>query len=172
MSYKQKTDLNDPVIVAGVRTPIGRYAGALKRVRPDDLAALVLAEVVRRAKLEPAEIDDVYMGCVNQAGEDNRNVARMSLLLAGYPASVPGATFNRLCGSGMQAVHSAAHAIWAGQGSVFVAGGVESMTRAPYVLAKTEDAFARGPFTLEDSTIGWRFLNSKLAEMYYPYSMG
>src|SRR5437660_9261327 len=141
MNHTQKTDLNDPVIVAGVRTPVGRYAGALKRVRPDDLAALVLAEVVRRAKLEPAEIVDVYMGCVNQAGEDNRNVARMSLLLAGYPASVPGATFNRLCGSGMQAVHSAAHAIWAGQGSVFVAGGVECTTGATQVLSKTGDAF-------------------------------
>jgi acetyl-CoA acetyltransferase len=144
----------------------------LKQIRPDDLAAFVLAEVVCRVNLDPTEVEDVFMGCVNQAGEDNRNVARMSLLLAGYPASVPGATVNRLCGSGMQAVHSAAHAIWSKQGSVFVAGGVESMTRAPYVLAKAEGAFARGPFKLEDSTIGWRFLNSKLAALYHPYSMG
>ncbi len=172
MNRRGKPGPQDPVIVAAVRTPIGRYAGALKQIRPDDLAALVLGEVVRRASLEPVEVDDVYMGCVNQAGEDNRNVARMSLLLAGYPPTVPGATFNRLCGSGMQAIHNAAHAIWSGQGSVFVAGGVESMTRAPFVLAKSQDAFARGPLNLEDSTIGWRFLNSKLAEMYYPYSMG
>jgi 3-oxoadipyl-CoA thiolase len=172
MSHARKMEPGDPVIVGGVRTPIGRYAGALKQIRPDDLAALVLAEVVRRVDLDPAEVDDVFMGCVNQAGEDNRNVARMSLLLAGYPTSVPGATVNRLCGSGMQAIHSAAHAIRAEQGSIFVAGGVESMTRAPFVLAKTEDAFARGPLKLEDTTIGWRFINSKLAALYYPYSMG
>jgi 3-oxoadipyl-CoA thiolase len=171
-SNARKPEPGDPVIVAGVRTPIGRYAGALKQVRPDDLAALVLAEVVRRVHLDPAEVEDVFMGCANQAGEDNRNVARMALLLADYPISVPGATVNRLCGSGMQAVHNAAHAIWAGQGSVFVAGGVESMTRAPYVLAKTEDAFARGPLKMEDSTLGWRFINSKLAALYHPYSMG
>ena len=168
----EKIKPNDPVIVAAARTPIGRYAGALKHTRPDDLAALVLAEVARRAHLNPAEIEDVFMGCVNQAGEDNRNVARMSLLLAGYPPSVSGVTVNRLCGSGMQAANSAAHAIWAGQGSTFVAGGVESMTRAPYVLAKTEAGFARGPLKMEDSTIGWRFLNSKLSALYYPYSMG
>lgn len=168
----RKPDHQDPVIVEAVRTPFGRYAGALKHMRPDDMGAAVLAEVVRRINLEPAEIDDVYMGCTNQAGEDNRNVARMSLLLAGYPMSVPGVTVNRLCGSSMQAVHSAAHAIWAEQGSIFVAGGVESMTRAPYVLAKSEDAFARGPLKMEDSTIGWRFLNSKLAALYHPYSMG
>lgn len=167
-----KLEANTPVIVAALRTPIGRYAGALKHTRPDDLAALVLAEVVRRAKLDPAEVEDVYMGCVNQAGEDNRNVARMALLLAGYPPEVPGVTVNRLCGSGMQAVSSAAHAIWAGQGSIFVAGGVESMTRAPYVVAKPEEGFARGPFKLEDSTIGWRFVNSKLSALYHPYSMG
>jgi 3-oxoadipyl-CoA thiolase len=168
----RKPGPGDPVIVEAVRTPFGRYAGALKHMRPDDMGAAVLAEVVRRINIDPAEIDDVYMGCTNQAGEDNRNVARMSLLLAGYPTSVPGATVNRLCGSGMQAAHCAAHAIWAEQGSVFVAGGVESMTRAPYVLAKSEDAFARGPLKMEDSTIGWRFLNSKLAALYHPYSMG
>lgn len=172
MNSSKKLHPGDPVIVAALRTPIGRYAGALKQVRPDDLGAVVLAEVARRANLDSTEVDDVFMGCVNQAGEDNRNVARMSLLLAGYPSSVPGVTVNRLCGSGMQAIHSAAHAIWSGQGSVFVAGGVESMTRAPYVLAKTEDAFARGPLKLEDSTIGWRFINSKLAAMHHPYSMG
>jgi 3-oxoadipyl-CoA thiolase len=167
-----KPEPDDPVIIAAVRTPIGRYAGALKHVRPDDLAALVLAEVVHRVNLDPAEVEDVFMGCANQAGEDNRNVARMSLLLAGYPSTVPGVTVNRLCGSGMQAVNSAAHAIWARQGSVFVAGGVESMTRAPYILAKTEEGFARGPLKLEDSTLGWRFLNSRLSAMYHPYSLG
>jgi acetyl-CoA acetyltransferase family protein len=133
---------------------------------------VVLAEVVRRANLAPEEVEDVFMGCTNQAGEDNRNVARMSLLLAGYPVSVPGMTVNRLCGSGLQAVNSAAHAIWAEQGSIFVAGGVESMTRAPFLLSKSEDAFMRGPLKLEDSTIGWRFINSKLAALYHPYSMG
>jgi 3-oxoadipyl-CoA thiolase len=168
----RKPKPSDPVIVAAVRTPIGRYAGVLKDVRPDDLGAVVLAEVVRRANVAPEEVEDVFMGCTNQAGEDNRNVARMSLLLAGYPVSVPAMTVNRLCGSGLQAVNNAAHAIWAEQGSIFVAGGVESMTRAPFVLAKSADAFMRGPLKLEDSTIGWRFINSKLAALYHPYSMG
>lgn len=167
-----RPEASDPVIVAGIRTPIGRYTGALKHTRPDDMAALVLDAVVRQANLDPTEVEDVFMGCANQAGEDNRNVARMALLLAGYPSSVPGSTVNRLCGSGMQAVHSAAHAIQAGQEAIFVAGGVESMTRAPYVLAKNEEAFARGPFKFEDSTLGWRFINSKLSALYYPYSMG
>lgn len=163
---------NDPVIVAAVRTAIGKYAGALKKVRPDDLGAVVLKEVAQRAKLDLAEIEDVFMGCANQAGEDNRNVARMSLLLAGYPVEVPGVTVNRLCGSGLQAVNSAAHAIWAEQGTVFVAGGVESMTRAPFVVAKAESEFARGPLKMEDTTLGWRFINSKLSALYHPYSMG
>ncbi len=165
-------DPNTPVIVAATRTPIGRYAGSLKTVRPDDLGAVALAEVVRRASLDPALIEDVFFGCANQAGEDNRNVARMSLLLAGYPTGVAGVTVNRLCGSGLQAVNSAATAIWSGQGEVFVAGGVESMTRAPFVVAKSEEGFSRGPFKMEDTTLGWRFINSKLSALYYPYSMG
>ncbi len=173
MANKSKeTGPLDPVIVAAARTPIGKYAGALKSVRPDDLGAVALAEAARRANLDLAEIEDVFMGCANQAGEDNRNVARMSLLLAGYPTSVPGATVNRLCGSGLQAVNSAAHAIWSDQGAVFVAGGVESMTRAPFVMGKAESAFGRGPQKLEDTTLGWRFINSRLSAMYHPYSMG
>lgn len=163
---------NDPVIVAAARTAIGKYGGALKKVRPDDLGAVVLKEVARRANLNLSEIDDVFMGCANQAGEDNRNVARMSSLLAGYPVEVPGVTVNRLCGSGLQAVNSAAQAIWAEQGSLFVAGGVESMTRAPFVMAKAESEFERGPLKLEDTTLGWRFINSKLSALYHPYSMG
>ena len=160
------------VIVAGARTPFGRYAGALKAVRPDDLAAIAVREAVARAGVDPTTIDDVILGCANQAGEDNRNVARMALLLAGLPVEVPGATVNRLCGSGMQAIADAAHAIMAGEGDVFVAGGVESMTRAPFVMGKAESAFARPPHQMYDTTIGWRFINPRLSEMYYPYSMG
>ncbi len=162
----------DAVIVDAVRTPIGRYGGCLKDVRPDDLAALVIAEVVSRTKIDPAEIEDVIFGCTNQAGEDNRNVARMALLLAGLPMEVSGLTVNRLCGSGMAALHIASQAIWAGQGDLFVVGGVESMTRAPIVFGKSNAAFPRGDVTGYDSTIGWRFINPKLAEMYHPYSMG
>ncbi len=165
-------DDRDAVIVEAVRTPIGRYGGALKDVRPDDLAALVIAEVVRRTGIDPLEIEDVIFGCANQAGEDNRNVARMALLLAGLPVEIPGLTVNRLCGSGMAAVHCATQAIWTGQGDVFVAGGVESMTRAPFVFGKAEAAFPRGNLTGYDSTIGWRFVNPRMAEMYYPYSLG
>jgi len=164
--------MEEAVIIAAARTPIGKYGGALKDVRPDDLAALVIAEVTRRAGIAPEHVEDVLFGCANQAGEDNRNVARMALLLAGYPVTVPGQTINRLCGSGLQAVNSAAHAIWAGEGDLFVAGGVESMTRAPFVLAKPDVAFPRGTMTLQDTTIGWRFINPRLAEQYYPYSMG
>lgn len=171
-SSKKELGPAEPVIVAATRTPIGRYGGALKNVRPDDLGAVALAEVARRVNLDLAQVEDVFMGCANGAGEDNRNVARMSLLLAGYPVSVSGVTVNRLCGSGLQAVNSAAHAIWAGQGSVFVAGGVESMTRAPFVMAKAQGAFERGPLKLEDTTLGWRFINSKLSALYHPYSMG
>ncbi len=162
----------DAVIVDGVRTPFGRYGGALKDVRPDDMAALVVAEVARRTKIDPLEIEDVILGCANQAGEDNRNVARMAVLLAGLPVDVPGLTVNRLCGSGMAAVHAAVHAIWSGQGEIFIAGGVESMTRAPIVFGKAEGAFPRGDVTGYDSTIGWRFVNPKMAEKYYPYSLG
>jgi 3-oxoadipyl-CoA thiolase len=163
--------MEDAVILSAVRTPIGRYGGVLKDVRPDDLAALVIAEAVRRAGIEPAIVEDVIMGCANQAGEDNRNVARMALLLAGFPIEVAGQTVNRLCGSGLQAVNSAAQAIQTGMGDTFVAGGVESMTRAPFVMGKAETAFSRSA-TIYDTTIGWRFVNPKLAEMHYPYSMG
>ena len=164
--------LRDPWIVAAVRTPIGRYGGALASVRPDDLAAAVLRAVVDRVGLDPALVEDVILGCANQAGEDNRDVARMAVLLAGFPVEVGGLTVNRLCGSGLQAINSAAHAIQVGDGDVFIGGGVESMTRAPYVMAKPEAAFDRGPRELEDTTLGWRFLNPRLAEAHYPYSMG
>ena len=161
-----------PVIVDGLRTPFGRYGGALAGVRPDDMAAHVIRALVERTAIDPALIDDVLLGAANQAGEDNRNVARMAALLAGLPVSVPGQTVNRLCGSGLQAVASAAHAIRSGDGSVFVAGGVESMTRAPLVMAKPSAAFPRGEQTLFDTTLGWRFTNPRLAEAFYPYSMG
>src|SRR5207237_3198836 len=137
-----------------------------------DLAAIVPAEVVRRAQLEPAEVDDVVMGCANQAGEDNRNVARMGLLLAGFPVEVPGQTVNRLCGSGMQATISAAREIQSGAARVMVAGGVESMTRAPWVMAKPGAPYARGPQTAYDTALGWRLVNPKMAEMYGTLQMG
>jgi 3-oxoadipyl-CoA thiolase len=159
-------------IVDAVRTPIGRYGGALASVRPDDLAALTLRAVVDRAGLDPALVEDVILGCANQAGEDNRNVARMAALLAGFPVEVAGQTVNRLCGSGLQAINSAAHAIAVGDGDVFIGGGVESMTRAPYVMAKAEGPWDRGPRELQDTTLGWRFPNPRLAAMHYPYSMG
>ena len=169
-------DLHRPLreawIVEAARTPIGRYGGALATVRPDDLAALVLRAVVDRAGLAPALVEDVILGCANQAGEDNRDVARMAVLLAGFPVEVGGLTVNRLCGSGLQAINSAAHAIAVGDGDVFIGGGVESMTRAPYVMAKAGAAWERGSRELQDTTLGWRFLNPKLAERYYPYSMG
>jgi 3-oxoadipyl-CoA thiolase len=169
-------DLHRPLreawIVAAVRTPIGRYGGALAAVRPDDLAAAAIRAVVERSGIDPALIEDVILGCANQAGEDNRDVARMALLLAGLPVEVGGLTVNRLCGSGLQAVNSAAHAIAVGDGDVFIGGGVESMTRAPYVMAKPAGAWDRGPRELEDTTLGWRFLNPALAALHYPYSMG
>ncbi len=160
------------VIVDAVRTPIGRYRGALKDVRPDDLAALVAKEAIRRVGLDPGSIDDVFFGATNQAGEDNRNVARMAVLLAGFPVEVPGVTVNRLCGSGLQAVVSATREIETGNGSVFLAGGVESMTRAPFILEKPARDFLRGPLTLHDSTLGWRMANPRLAERYPPISLG
>src|ERR1700686_651766 len=149
------------VNVDALRTPIGRYAGALKDVRPDDLAGLVVSEAVRRNQLDPASIEDVYFGDANQAGEDNRNVARMAVLLAGLPVEIPAATVNRLCGSGMQAVVAAAREIETGNGDCFLAGGVESMTRAPYILEKPQREFARGTQSLHDSTLGWRMINPK-----------
>ena len=151
-----------PVITAACRTPIGRAGGALASVRPDDLAALVIAEAVRRAALPPDRIEDVILGCTNQAGEDSRNVARQALLLAGLPVGVAGQTVNRLCGSGLQAVVAAAHAVRAGDGDAFVAGGVESMTRAPWVLLKPERGWPRAAPPIADSTLGWRFTNPRL----------
>jgi 3-oxoadipyl-CoA thiolase len=163
--------MEDAVILSAVRTPIGRYAGSLKDVRPDDLAALVISEALRRANIDPSSVEDVILGCANQAGEDNRNVARMALLLAGLPIEVAGQTINRLCGSGLQAINSAAQAIQTGAGDTFVAGGVESMSRAPFVLGKADSAFSRN-MKLEDTTLGWRFINPKLAAMHHPSSMG
>jgi 3-oxoadipyl-CoA thiolase len=160
------------VVVDGLRTPFGRYGGALAGARPDDLAAHVIRAVVERSGIDPEAIDDVIVGAANQAGEDNRNVGRMAALLAGLPISVPGQTVNRLCGSGMSAIVAAAHAIAAGDGEVFVAGGTESMTRAPLVMAKPSAAFPRGEQTVYDTTLGWRFTNPRLAEAHYPYSMG
>lgn len=163
--------MKEVVIVDACRTPIGRYGGSLKDVRPDDLAALVIKAIVERNKLDPASVEDVLMGCANQAGEDNRNVARMAVLLAGLPVTVPGGTVNRLCGSGLMAVSDAVRAIRAGEGDIFIAGGVESMTRAPFVTGKAESSFARDMKTY-DTTLGWRFTNKKLSDMHYPYSMG
>jgi 3-oxoadipyl-CoA thiolase len=163
--------MEDAVILSAIRTPIGRYGGSLKDVRPDDLAALVIAEAVRRAHIDADSIEDVILGCANQSGEDNRNVARMALLLAGLPLHVAGQTVNRLCGSGLQAVNSAAQAIQTGLGDTFVAGGTESMTRAPFVLAKADSAFSRS-LNLQDTTLGWRFINPKLSALHHPYSMG
>jgi 3-oxoadipyl-CoA thiolase len=159
-------------IVGALRTPFGRYGGALASVRPDDLAAAVISALVDRTGIDGALVEDVILGCANQAGEDNRNVARMAALLAGLPVEVAGLTVNRLCGSGLQAVSSAAHAIGMGEGDVFIAGGVESMSRAPYVMLKPETAFERGTHDLVDTTLGWRFVNPALAAMHHPYSMG
>src|SRR6266516_5590134 len=159
------------VVLAAVRTPIGRYGGALSHVRPDDLAAVAVAAAVERAGIDPASVDDVYLGCANQAGEDNRNVARMAVLLAGLPESVAGVTVNRLCASGLSAVVSACHAIVAGDVEVAVAGGVESMSRAPLVLGKPETAFPRGNQTVWDTTLGWRFPNPRHEEMFPLESM-
>jgi 3-oxoadipyl-CoA thiolase len=160
------------VVLSAVRTPVGRYGGALAGERPDDLAALVIGEAVSRAGVPAGEIEDVWFGAANQAGEDNRNVARMAALLAGLPESVAGVTVNRLCASGLSAVAGASHAIMAGDGDLFVAGGVESMSRAPRVLAKPERAFARGDTTAWDTTLGWRFPNPRLEAMFPLESMG
>jgi 3-oxoadipyl-CoA thiolase len=158
------TPMETAVIVDALRTPIGRYAGALKELRPDDLAALVVTQAVKRTQLDPATIEDVYFGDANQAGEDNRNVARMAVLLAGLPVEIPAATMNRLCGSGMQAVVAATREIETGNGACFLAGGVESMSRAPYILEKPQREFARGAQTLHDSTLGWRMVNAKFKQ--------
>jgi acetyl-CoA C-acetyltransferase/3-oxo-5,6-didehydrosuberyl-CoA/3-oxoadipyl-CoA thiolase len=154
--------VRDAVITAAVRTPVGRAGGALAEVRPDDLAAVAVKALVKRAQLPPGKIEDVILGCTNQAGEDNRNVARMATLLAGLPVEIPGQTVNRLCGSGLQAIATAAQAVRAGEGEVFVAGGVESMTRAPYVMLKSGSAWNRTPPPMADTTVGWRFINPKM----------
>ncbi|MEY4035995.1 MAG: 3-oxoadipyl-CoA thiolase [Chloroflexota bacterium] len=164
--------LREAWIVEAVRTPVGRYGGALASVRPDDLAATVLEAVVARSGIDAAIVDDVILGCANQAGEDNRNVARMALLLAGFPVEVAGQTVNRLCGSGLQAVASAAQAIAVGDADVIIAGGVESMSRAPLVTLKPETGFERGNHELVDTTIGWRFVNPKLDAKYPTISLG
>jgi 3-oxoadipyl-CoA thiolase len=163
----------EPVILAAVRTPVGRYGGALAQMRPDDLAAIALRAAVDRVpSLDPGAIEEVYLGCANQAGEDNRNVARMALLLAGLPQEIPGITVNRLCASGLAAVVCACQAIRAGEIELAVAGGVESMSRAPLVMGKDEKAFARGDRTVYDTTIGWRFPNPAMAELFPLESMG
>jgi 3-oxoadipyl-CoA thiolase len=164
--------MRDAVIIEAVRTPIGKYAGILRDLRPDDLLAHVIAKLVERTRVPVEAIEDVYAGCANQAGEDNRNVARMAALLAGLPIDIPGATVNRLCGSGLEAVNDAARAIQTDSGDVFIAGGVESMTRSPFVMLKATEGFPRGAITMADTTIGWRFTNPKLAAMFPPESMG
>jgi 3-oxoadipyl-CoA thiolase len=160
------------VVLSAVRTPVGRYGGALSGVRPDDLAAVAIAAAVERSGVDAGEIEDVYFGCANQAGEDNRNVARMAALLAGLPESVAGVTLNRLCASGLASVVSACHAVVAGDGDLFVAGGVESMTRAPFVTAKPDKAFPRGDRISYDTTLGWRFPNPRLEVMFPLEAMG
>jgi 3-oxoadipyl-CoA thiolase len=159
-------------VLSAVRTPVGRYGGALSGVRPDDLAATVIEAAVARAGVPAGDIEDVYFGCANQAGEDNRNVARMAALLAGLPESVAGVTINRLCASGLSAIVSASHAVAAGDGDLFVAGGVESMSRSPLVMAKPDMAFPRGNQIVYDTTLGWRFPNSRMAGMFPLESMG
>lgn len=165
--------MKDGVVVVGaVRTPLGKYGGILRSVRPDDLGAMVIRNVLERSGVEPSTVDDVYFGCANQAGEDNRNLARMAVLLAGMPFSVPAATVNRLCGSGLEAVNSAARVISAGEGDILLAGGAESMTRAPLAMLKPEVGFKRGAASLVDTTIGWRFVNPAFPAEYPPLSMG
>jgi len=161
-----------PVIIDAIRTPIGALGGALAGVRPDDMAALVIRTIIERNRLDPALVEEVYLGCANQAGEDNRNVARMALLLAGLPVSVAGVTINRLCASGLNAVNQAARAIRAGEGDVFIAGGVESMSRAPYSLPKAESGYPFGNLTAYDTSLGWRYPNPLIQERYGTESMG
>ena len=162
----------EAVIIDAVRTPIGALGGSLAAVRPDDLAALVLKAIIERTGIDPALVEEVYLGCANQAGEDNRNVARMATLLAGFPVEVAAVTFNRLCASGLNAVNQAARAIRVGEGEVFIAGGVENMSRAPYSVPKAEKAFGFGNLTAWDTTLGWRYPNPKMVEMYRTESMG
>ncbi|MDB5077287.1 MAG: pcaF [Chloroflexi bacterium] len=164
--------MHEAVIVEPHRTPIGRYNGALKDIRPDDLAAHVIRAVVERSGLDPSLLEDVILGCTNQAGEDNRNVARMSALIAGLPVEVGGVTVNRLCASGLEAINRAAMAVNVGAGDVFIAGGVESMTRSPHIMLKPNSSYPRGDLALVDSTLGWRFVNPALAAKHHPFSMG
>src|ERR671911_1098928 len=162
---------NEAWIVGAVRTPIGHHGGALSTVRPDDLGAVVLEALVERTGVSPPEVEDVYFGCANQAGEDNRDVARMSLLLAGFPETVAGATVNRLCGSGLEAVSQAARAVMLGEADAYVGGGVESMSRAPYAVPKPERAFPTGHTTMYDTTLGWRFVNPRMEELGHTDSL-
>src|SRR5918998_3655435 len=163
---------NEAWIVSAVRTPIGRHGGALSAVRPDDLGAVVLEALMERTGVSPSEVEDVYMGCANQASEDNRDVARMSLLLAGFPETVAGATVNRLCGSGLEAVADAARAVMVGEADAYVGGGVESMSRAPWVVPKPERAFPTGNATMFDTTLGWRMVNPRMEELGHTDSLG
>jgi acetyl-CoA acyltransferase len=164
--------VRDAFLVEGVRTPVGKFGGVLSRVRPDDMLALVFRRLLERTAVDPAEVDEVIAGCTNQAGEDNRNVARMSALLAGMPVTVPGSTVNRLCASGLDAIVQASRAVKVGEADLVVAGGVESMTRAPWVMAKPESVPPKGLPELVDSSFGWRFVNPKLAELHPPLAMG
>jgi len=169
MAYEGTTEA---WIVGAVRTPIGKRGGALSSVRPDDLGALVLENLMERTSVPPDEVEDVYLGCGNQAGEDNRDVARMSLLLAGFPETIGGATVNRLCGSGLEAVAQAARSIMLGEADVYIGGGVESMSRAPWAVPKPERPFPTGHVTMQDTTLGWRFVNPKMEEMGHTNSLG
>src|ERR671921_647511 len=164
--------VKEAVIVGAVRTPLGKQGGVLSPVRPDDLAALVLEALMERSGVPPSEVEDVYFGCANQAGEDNRNVARMSLLLAGFPEEVAGVTVNRLCGSGLDAVSQAARAVMLGEADVYVGGGVESMSRAPWVVPKPEHAMPTGNTTMYDTTLGWRFVNPRMEALGHTDSLG
>jgi len=164
--------LTETWIVGAVRTPVGRHGGALAAVRPDDLGAIALEALMKRTGVPPEEVEDVYFGCANQAGEDNRDVARMSLLLAGFPETVSGATVNRLCGSGLEAVANAARAVMVGEAGAYIGGGVESMSRAPWAVPKPERAFPTGHATMYDTTLGWRFVNPKMEKMGHTDSLG
>ncbi len=166
------TEIKEAWIVGAVRTPVGKYGGVLSTVRPDDLGAITLKALMERTGVPPQEVEDVYLGCANGAGEDNRNVARMSLLLAGFPTEVAGATVNRLCGSGLEAVADAARSVMLGEAEVYVGGGVESMSRAPYAMPKPSRAFQPGHQTIYDTTLGWRFVNPKMEELGHTDSLG
>src|SRR5215212_10007957 len=166
------TSVAEAVIVGAVRTPLGKQGGALSLIRPDDLAALVLEALMERTGVPPEEIEDVYMGCANSAGEDNRNVARMALLLAGFPEGVGGTTINRLCGSGLDAVANATRAIMLGEAHAYIGAGVESMSRAPWVVPKPARPFPTGNMKMYDTTLGWRFVNPKMEEMGHTDSLG